>query len=87
MAVEITMPKVGMHETDLLLAVWRVKEGDVIKLGDIIADLESDKTSAELEAFEEGTLLKIIVEEGESVPIGTVVAIVGEAGEDISGMV
>jgi len=86
MAEKLTMPKVGMMESDIVLAEWLVKEGDVISVGDIVGEIESEKTTTQLEAFVSGTILKIVGKEGESYSIGDTLAIVGNPGEDISSL-
>lgn len=68
------------------IARWIKKESDAIKVGDIICEVETDKSSMEYESINEGTILKILVGDGDSAKVGDVIAIVGEAGEDISGM-
>ncbi len=68
------------------IAKWIKKESDAIKIGDTICEVETDKSSMEYESINEGTILKILTAEGESAKVGDVIAIVGEAGEDISDM-
>lgn len=65
---------------------WIKKEGDTIASGDVICEVETDKTTMEYETTQEGTILKILVEEGGQVKVGEPIGIVGEEGEDISGM-
>jgi len=67
-----------------VIAKWNVKEGDKISAGDIIAEVETDKATMDVEAFDDGTLLKIIPQEGDAVPLGGLIAVIGEEGEDIS---
>lgn len=69
-----------------VIASWQVKVGDKIESGDILAEVETDKATMELEAYEDGTLLHIGVEKGDAVPVDAVIAIIGEEGEDISGL-
>lgn len=66
---------------------WLVMEGDTISSGDIICEVETDKTAMEYEAVNEGLLLKILVHEGQEASVGTPIAIVGEAGEDITELI
>ena len=85
MAVEILMPALSptMHEGTL--AKWHVKEGDTISAGDVIAEIETDKASMEVEAVDEGVLGKIIINEGsENVTVNTIIALILEDGEDKS---
>jgi pyruvate dehydrogenase E2 component (dihydrolipoamide acetyltransferase) len=81
MAKEITMPKLSDTMTEGLFAGWRKNVGDHIERGDIIAEVETDKAVMELEAFSAGVLLKTMAKEGELVPVGTVLGLIGEAGE------
>ena len=69
-----------------VIASWLVKEGDAVKSGDILAEVETDKATMELESYEDGVLLHIGVKEKEAVPVDGVIAIIGEKGEDISGL-
>ena len=69
-----------------VIAAWLKQEGDVVKAGDILAEVETDKATMELEAYEEGTLLYIGSKEKEEVPINGVIAIIGEPGEDITAL-
>ena len=84
MIQEITMPKMGMMEADINLSEWYVKEGDKVEVGQKLCEVESQKITNIIEANKEGTVLKILVEEGVEVPIGTIVAVLGDVGEDIS---
>ena len=79
----ITMPKMSDTMLEGTIANWLKKKGDKISSGDILAEVETDKATMELEAFEDGELLYIGVEEGGSVPVNAVIAIVGEKGADI----
>lgn len=81
-ATLITMPKMSDTMTDGTIASWLKKVGDVVKSGDIIAEVETDKATMELESYEDGTLLYIGVEAGDSVPVDGVIAIIGEEGAD-----
>lgn len=81
-ATLITMPKMSDTMTEGTIASWLKKVGDVVKSGDIIAEVETDKATMELESYEDGTLLYIGVEAGDSVPVDGVIAIIGEKGAD-----
>lgn len=81
-ATVITMPKMSDTMTEGTIASWLKKVGDSVKSGDIIAEVETDKATMELESYEDGTLLYIGVEAGESVPVDGVIAIIGEKGAD-----
>jgi pyruvate dehydrogenase E2 component (dihydrolipoamide acetyltransferase) len=81
MAKEITMPKLSDTMTEGLFAGWRKNVGERIERGDIIAEVETDKAVMELEAFASGVLLKTMAKDGELVPVGTVLGLIGEPGE------
>ncbi|MBK5276177.1 MAG: 2-oxo acid dehydrogenase subunit E2 [Desulfuromonadales bacterium] len=78
---EITMPKLSDTMTEGLFAGWRKNIGDRIERGDIIAEVETDKAVMELESFATGILLKTFATGGETVPVGTVLGLIGEVGE------
>ncbi len=81
MAVEIPMPRLSDTMERGTVARWAKKEGDAIAEGEVLADIETDKATMELESYETGVLLKILVQEGESAELGAPIALVGEAGE------
>jgi pyruvate dehydrogenase E2 component (dihydrolipoamide acetyltransferase) len=83
MSIELKMPALSPTMEEGTLAKWLVKEGDTVKAGDIMAEIETDKATMEFEAVDEGTIAKILVEEGaDGVKVGTVIAILAEEGED-----
>ena len=85
MPVQILMPALSPTMTEGTLAKWNVKEGDVIASGDVIAEIETDKATMEVEAVDEGTIAKILVAEGtENVAVNALIAILLEEGEDAS---
>ncbi|ABQ25472.1 dihydrolipoamide acetyltransferase family protein [Geotalea uraniireducens] len=84
MSTEITMPKLSDTMTEGRLIAWKKSVGDWVERGDIIAEVETDKANMELEAFSAGVLLEIRVKSGEMVPVGTVIGIVGDAGEKVA---
>ena len=86
MAEFIVMPKLGFDMREAELVSWLKEEGDDVEKGEIVAEIESDKATLELEAQASGILLKKLEQEGAIVPVGADIAIVGEEGEDISGM-
>jgi len=86
MAEFIVMPKLGFDMREAELVSWLKEEGDNVEKGEIVAEIESDKATLELEAQAGGTLLKKLEQEGAIVPVGANIAIVGEEGEDISAM-
>ena len=75
------MPKLGMTMTEGLIVRWLVKEGDQISTGDNIFEVETDKTTLEVDSLEAGVVLKTYYPEGASVPVNTPVAYIGAAGE------
>ena len=87
MAEFIVMPKLGFDMREGVLVGWSRDIGDKIEKGEVIAEIESDKATLELEAQAGGTLLKLLANEGDVVPIGGNLAIVGEEGEDVSDLV
>ncbi len=85
MSVELKMPALSPTMEEGTLAKWLVKEGDEVKSGDIIAEIETDKATMEFEAVDEGVIGKILVPEGtEGVKVGTVIAVIGGEGEAVS---
>lgn len=86
MAQIITMPRLSDTMTEGVVATWLKKVGDTIKTGDILAEIETDKATMEFEAFYDGVLLHIGIQEGESAPVDSLLAIIGTAGEDISAL-
>jgi pyruvate dehydrogenase E2 component (dihydrolipoamide acetyltransferase) len=83
MSTIIEMPKLSDTMTVGTVVKWHKKAGDRVSNGDILAEIETDKATMELENFDDGTLLKIFVEEGEEADIGSALAVVGEEGEVI----
>ena len=82
MATEVLMPALSPTMTEGKLAKWLKRPGDEVKSGDVIAEIETDKATMEVEAVDEGKLLKILVDEGtEGVPVNTVIAMLGAEGE------
>lgn len=75
---EIQMPRLSDTMEEGVIAAWRKKVGDSIERGEVVADIETDKAIMELEAFDAGVLEKLLVEEGQTVPIGTPIAVVGD---------
>jgi pyruvate dehydrogenase E2 component (dihydrolipoamide acetyltransferase) len=86
MAEYIVMPKLGFDMREGVLVGWNKSVGDSVKKGEVVAEIESDKATLELEAQASGILLKLLASDGDVIPIGGNLAIVGQEGEDISGM-
>ncbi len=85
MAIELKMPALSPTMEEGTLAKWLVKEGDVVKSGDLLAEIETDKATMEFEAVDEGTIASIVVPEGtDGVKVGTVIATIAAEGEDAS---
>ena len=84
MAEIIRMPKMSDTMEEGVIASWLKKVGDEIKSGDILAEVETDKATMELESYDDGVLLHIGVKDGDSVPVDGVIAIIGEKGEDVN---
>ena len=82
----ITMPRLSDTMTTGTVATWLKKVGDTVKEGDILAEIETDKATMEFESFNAGTLLYIGIQEGESAPVDSVLAIIGPAGTNIVGI-
>jgi len=86
MAKEITMPALSPSMTEGVLAKWHKKVGDTIKPGEVIAEVETDKATMDLEAYDKGTILQISAPEGSKVAINGRIAIVGEPGEKVDSL-
>lgn len=86
MAVVVNMPRLSDTMEEGVVAKWLKKVGDKIEEGDILAEIETDKATMEFESFNEGTLLHIGVQEGETSPVDSLLAIIGKKGEDISSL-
>src|SRR3712207_4379349 len=83
MGVELKMPALSPTMEEGTLAKWLVKEGDEVKSGDILAEIETDKATMEFEAVDEGVISKILVAEGtDGVKVGTPIALIGGEGEE-----
>ncbi len=82
----IRMPKMSDTMTEGVLVSWQKKEGDKVKSGDILAEVETDKATMELESYEDGTLLYLGVKEGDSVAVDAIIAIIGEEGADYKSL-
>ncbi len=84
MAIAVEMPKMSDTMVEGVLVEWSVNEGDKVSSGDIIAQVETDKATMDLEAYDDGVLLKQVASEGDAIEIGGLIAILGKAGEDVS---
>ncbi|WP_299225134.1 pyruvate dehydrogenase complex dihydrolipoamide acetyltransferase [uncultured Psychroserpens sp.] len=86
MAEVINMPRLSDTMEEGTVATWLKKVGDKVEEGDILAEIETDKATMEFESFNEGTLLHIGIQEGETAKVDSLLAIIGDEGEDISGL-
>ena len=87
MITKVVMPKLSDAMETGKVIKWLKKEGDVIKGGDVIAEVETDKANVELEAFGSGVLRKVVVGEGGQVPVGELIAVIAEPADDIGTVV
>ncbi len=83
MPVQIAMPKLGLTMAEGLITEWKFKEGDPVKKGEVLFTLETEKVAYEVESPADGVLLKILIREGETVPVGAVVGYIAQAGEPL----
>lgn len=86
MAEVIRMPKMSDTMTEGVIANWNKKVGDVVKSGDILAEVETDKATMDMESYYDGTLLYIGVEKGQAVAVDAIIAVIGKAGEDFQSL-
>jgi pyruvate dehydrogenase E2 component (dihydrolipoamide acetyltransferase) len=80
---ELTMPRLSDTMEEGRIGRWLKREGESFREGDVIAEIETDKATMEFQAYDDGTVLRIIVDDGETAPLGAPIAIVGEAGEEV----
>ncbi len=83
MSTNVIMPSLGFDMTEGLLARWLKNEGDPVEKGQAIAEIETEKATVEIEAAAAGILARIIVHAGETVPVGTLIGVIAEAGEEV----
>jgi len=86
MAEVILMPRLSDTMTEGVIAAWHKKVGDPVKKGDVLAEIETDKATMELESYKDGTLLHIGADQGSKLQVNDLLAIIGQKGEDISGL-
>jgi pyruvate dehydrogenase E2 component (dihydrolipoamide acetyltransferase) len=84
MSEELTMPRLSDTMEEGRIARWLKAEGDTVSMGEVVAEIETDKATMEFQSYSEGTLLKILVPDGETAPLGAPIAVVGEPGEAVS---
>ncbi|HEX4633857.1 MAG TPA: biotin/lipoyl-containing protein, partial [Gemmatimonadales bacterium] len=85
MATTVVMEALSPTMEEGRLVKWAKKEGEAVKTGDTLAEVETDKAVMELVARADGSLIKVVVQEGQTVPVGNVVAYIGTAGEKVDG--
>ena len=83
MGMEIKIPDIGTNDDTVVVLKWLKKEGDIVKRGDPLCEVQTDKATIELESVAQGILLKYLVAEETEVNVGTVIAYIGEQGEVI----
>src|SRR6188472_4147209 len=87
MASKVMMPKLSPTMEEGQIARWLMKEGDKVSMGEPLAEIATDKATMEMQALSNGVLRKILINEGESAPLGQLIAVIGEPDEDISSFV
>src|SRR5215471_19356135 len=87
MAEVILMPRLSDTMTEGVIAAWHKKVGDPVKKGDLLAEIETDKATMELESYQEGTLLHIGADNGGKLQVNDLLAIIGKQGEDVSSLI
>jgi pyruvate dehydrogenase E2 component (dihydrolipoamide acetyltransferase) len=87
MATKVIMPKLSPTMEEGQLSRWLKKEGDKVSMGEPLAEIDTDKATMEMQALGNGVLRKILINEGESAPLGQLIAVIGEPDEDISSLI
>lgn len=83
MAKIVELPRLSDTMEEGVIAKWHISEGDKVKRGQLVADIETDKATMEFESFDAGVVLRLVASEGETMPIGTAIAVLGKPGEDV----
>ncbi len=86
MPIEVTMPRLSDTMQQGTIVKWNVKEGQKVKTGDVIADIETDKATMELQSFDDGVVAAIPVPQGQQVAVGTLMLVLASAGEDAAAI-
>ena len=81
MSIEVTMPRLSDTMEAGTIIKWNVGVGDEVAAGDVLADIETDKATMEMQAFDDGVIAGLLVDEGRQVPVGTTIAVLAEEGE------
>src|ERR1044072_8912350 len=87
MATQVVTPKLSPTMEEGQIARWLKKEGDQVAMGEPLAEIDTDKATMEMQALGTGVLRKILVQEGESVPLGQIIAVIGQPDEDIKDLI
>ncbi len=83
MPIEITMPRLSDTMEEGTLIKWHVSVGDTISSGDVLADVETDKATMELQSYDDGTVARLAVEEGQTLPVGALILVLTQEGESV----
>src|SRR5918995_6837572 len=86
MATQVIMPKLSPTMEEGQISRWLKKEGDKVSMGEPLAEIDTDKATMEMQALANGVLRKILINEGESAPLGQLIAVIGEPNEDIASI-
>src|SRR5687767_14112993 len=86
MATKVIMPKLSPTMEEGQIARWLKKEGDKVSMGEPLAEIDTDKATMEMQALANGVLRKILINEGQSAPLGQTIAVIGEPNEDIASL-
>src|ERR1041385_258382 len=87
MATKVIMPKLSPTMEEGQISRWLKKEGDKVSMGEPLAEIDTDKATMEMQALGNGVLRKILINEGQSAPLGQTIAVIGEPDEDIAALV
>src|SRR5512139_2190652 len=87
MSDTVTMPKLGFDMQEGTLVRWVKQEGEQISKGDVLAEIETDKATVEVESHAAGVVLRLLVNQGDVVPVSSPIAVIGEAGEQVAGLI
>src|ERR671939_111592 len=86
MATKVIMPKLSPTMEEGQISRWLKKEGDKVSMGEPLAEIDTDKATMEMQALANGVLRKILINEGQSAPLGQTIAVIGEPNEDIASL-
>src|ERR687894_448320 len=86
MATKVIMPKLSPTMEEGQISRWLKKEGDKVSMGEPLAEIDTDKATMEMQALGNGVLRKILINEGQSAPLGQTIAVIGEPDEDIASL-